>query len=259
MTINNSNNMEDCRAFWNSRAMLYKGISVPNLNNNYIKYILDTNGCELSKTDVLDIGCGTGIWSLALAKSVHSVIGVDISDQMVKYAIENSQKIDVSNTSFICADWKNLLEMEHLCEREFGIVMAHHTPAIETVNDLMIMDNLCSGVCYYTSFVEIKSDMLSQFRDCFNIKRSAPVSFIKNALIGLLNNQRYPHIMYEYEEKNRLKSVEEAVKEYSELEPSVQSDLIYDFFEDRATNGKVVLDYSMISATLSWKAGSDRP
>jgi 2-polyprenyl-3-methyl-5-hydroxy-6-metoxy-1,4-benzoquinol methylase len=41
--------------------------------------------------DVLDYGCGTGLVSLALAQQVHSVVGIDSADEMLKVMREKAE------------------------------------------------------------------------------------------------------------------------------------------------------------------------
>jgi ubiquinone/menaquinone biosynthesis C-methylase UbiE len=49
----------------------------------------------------IDLGCGTGITTIYMARQGVEVVGVDIADKLIEYAKkENSNK----NTSYICAD-----------------------------------------------------------------------------------------------------------------------------------------------------------
>lgn len=45
-----------------------------------------------TETRIADIGCGTGRYSIALAKEDYQVIGVDVSAQMLHIAAENARK-----------------------------------------------------------------------------------------------------------------------------------------------------------------------
>ena len=65
---------------------------------------------KFSKNDkVLDIGCGTGILTKKIAKMVKNVIGLDISEKMIKYAekvpnieyiVEDARTLSFDNDSF---------------------------------------------------------------------------------------------------------------------------------------------------------------
>ena len=60
-------------------------------------------------TRILDIGCGAGRFSLALAKSGAQVTGTDVSSEMIMAAKELAEKEHQKNVSFfmlIGAVWK---------------------------------------------------------------------------------------------------------------------------------------------------------
>ncbi len=65
----------------------------------------------------LDLGCGTGILSVAMALMGFQVVGVDVDRDALKIAVKNSRKADV-NANFIQQD------VEHLVvKKRAGIVM----------------------------------------------------------------------------------------------------------------------------------------
>ncbi len=68
----------------------------------------------ITKEDtVLDLYCGVGTISLAMAKSAKKVIGVEIVEQAVEDAKENAKRNGIDNAEFFCADaGKAALELE---------------------------------------------------------------------------------------------------------------------------------------------------
>ncbi|MEK7615010.1 MAG: 23S rRNA (uracil(1939)-C(5))-methyltransferase RlmD [Patescibacteria group bacterium] len=65
---------------------------------------------DLSNKTLLDLYCGTGFFSIALAKHAKSVIGVELSDEAIVDAKENALLNDLQNTQYISAkteefDW----------------------------------------------------------------------------------------------------------------------------------------------------------
>lgn len=60
------------------------------------------------RSNVMDLGCGTGICSLSFAPFVNSVIGIDHSQAMLAYARAELSKGSLRNVSFIDADICNL-------------------------------------------------------------------------------------------------------------------------------------------------------
>lgn len=85
-------------------------------NVDVISTILDNGGIK-SGIDVLDVACGTGVlFSDYLARNVSFVMGIDISDEMVKIARKKFPHIDV-----ICGDIENTD-----FDRKFDAVMVYN-------------------------------------------------------------------------------------------------------------------------------------
>ena len=69
---------------------------------------------EISKNDlVLDLYCGVGTITLAMAKAAGKVIGVEVVEQAVEDARENAKRNRIENAEFFCGDaGKAALELE---------------------------------------------------------------------------------------------------------------------------------------------------
>lgn len=67
----------------------------------------------------LDLGCGTGMNSIFLAKNGFKVTGVDISKMAIKYAKENAKKEKV-DIEFIAA---NATDLSFLGDKKFDLIL----------------------------------------------------------------------------------------------------------------------------------------
>ena len=69
---------------------------------------------QITKDDlVLDLYCGVGTITLAMAKAAGNVIGVEVVEQAVADAKENAQRNGIKNAEFFCGDaGKAALELE---------------------------------------------------------------------------------------------------------------------------------------------------
>ena len=69
---------------------------------------------QITKNDtVLDLYCGVGTITLAMAKAAGKVIGVEVVEQAVADAWENAKRNGIENAEFFCADaGKAALELE---------------------------------------------------------------------------------------------------------------------------------------------------
>jgi len=57
---------------------------------------------------VIDIACGTGAQLFEIAKTSKQVIGIDLSESMIRYAEKTSKKLKLKNADFLIADATNL-------------------------------------------------------------------------------------------------------------------------------------------------------
>lgn len=73
---------------------------------------------------VLDVGCGEGFYAIYLAKKGFEVTGIDISENAIKLAKENSKKQGV-NIKFIPIDITNLKEIDKF-DFVFEWAILHH-------------------------------------------------------------------------------------------------------------------------------------
>jgi ubiquinone/menaquinone biosynthesis C-methylase UbiE len=81
-----------------------------------VEWILEQSQKE--KMNILDLGCGPGLYSELLAKKGHNVTGVDFSENSIRYARKEAEKkkLDIKYLQ------ENYLELD-LQENQFDLVM----------------------------------------------------------------------------------------------------------------------------------------
>ncbi|KPU63358.1 hypothetical protein EP1X_03185 [Thermococcus sp. EP1] len=62
---------------------------------------------DVKPQKILDIACGEGTFAVEMAKRGFQVVGVDISEEMLKFAKEKAKNENV-NVEFICGDMRSL-------------------------------------------------------------------------------------------------------------------------------------------------------
>lgn len=128
---------------WDRVARDYGDLPLPDFETNDFLRLMVQETSLTADMRTLDIGCGSGVYSMALASRVGEACGVDISPKMIDYAKERSQTLALRNTRFSCVDWSQA-DIDALGLRgAFDVVFAHMTPAIcdyETFDKL----NACS-------------------------------------------------------------------------------------------------------------------
>lgn len=89
-------------------AYIYDKLNVNYDKQNIIARIKQLVG---NRKEIVDLCCGTGDVAIALAKSGHSVTGVDISEDMLNVANEKAMK-SAARVMFVCEDAKKLMLMK---------------------------------------------------------------------------------------------------------------------------------------------------
>ncbi|MFH1749643.1 MAG: class I SAM-dependent methyltransferase [bacterium] len=106
---------------WNTYANLYhkgKGSTGDELHKALIQPILNKFLRDYSSSIILDAGCGNGFFTNQLAQRAKKVVGIDISDKLLKHAREN---IKTENVSLKKADLTKELPFQ---DDQFDIVIS---------------------------------------------------------------------------------------------------------------------------------------
>lgn len=141
------------KEYWNK-----KGLDFPRYDENkdgfqqkIIKLLKDENIIN-NKTSVLDIGCGTGVYTISLAKECESITALDISSKMLELLEEDSWNYNV-NTKIqtICSNWKEFKSTE-----KYDLVLATLSAAFSDEQDFeKILMYSKKHVCFI-DFVDTK-------------------------------------------------------------------------------------------------------
>ncbi len=88
-------------------------------------------GIDFAGRSVLDIGCGTGKYTIRAAKEAQCVTALDISKEMLDILAEDAGKEGCENIDIVKCPWD-----EYVADgRKWDIVMATMTPAVRTFED----------------------------------------------------------------------------------------------------------------------------
>ncbi|MDR2406442.1 MAG: class I SAM-dependent methyltransferase [Deltaproteobacteria bacterium] len=114
--------------FWNRKASSFPRFSPgeDNYEASVLKLMVD-NGVQLEGKKLLDIGCGTGMFTLRLAKLASHVMAIDIADKMLQILIEDASKNGITNIRAERSDW-----LSFNLNEEFQVVFCSMTPAIHS-------------------------------------------------------------------------------------------------------------------------------
>jgi SAM-dependent methyltransferase len=156
-------------ALWNafSKQSPRKNDASINKDANHIIEWIESHGISFENYSLLDIGCGTGAFSIPLALKKAHVTALDISYDMLKIVNEKSEELNLS--SFITlqhADWNTFVP-----HQTFDIVLASMTPAIGTKHDIEVMIETTQSLGIFVGWKKYQTNTLL---DLLLIAHNAP-------------------------------------------------------------------------------------
>ena len=139
-------------AGWDRRADAFDK-PVRKLSDPFLELVVEKASPSPDYTDVMDIGCGTGVVSLALHENVRSIRGVDVSPRMVEIANRNAESMGC-DASFSVFDW-DTGDVSKL--GRFPLTLAHMTPAVHDGETFAKMLAVSSGWCFLAGYISRES------------------------------------------------------------------------------------------------------
>jgi len=145
-------------ALWNSFSKQHpdKEDTSNNEDATLIIQWLEGQGITFENYSLLDIGCGTGTLSIALAMKKAQVTALDLSYDMLKIVNEKSEQLDLSAYMTLQhADWSTFTPTQ-----TFDIVLASMTPAISTQRDIETMINTTKSLGIFVGWEKYQKNSL---------------------------------------------------------------------------------------------------
>ncbi|EAK0436318.1 class I SAM-dependent methyltransferase [Campylobacter lari] len=169
---------------WNKKAKSYARYN-PSLNE--IQKATFAKFGSLQDKSVVDIGCGSGVWTLHLAQKVKSVLGVDSSSAMLKILQEDAKTHAISNVKTLNLDFENFYKNNNT---KFDLAFLSMSPALQNEKDYKAFLSLASKKVYLGWASRRKSSFLDPIFEHFNTHFKG---FYKEDLQSFLNAQNIPY------------------------------------------------------------------
>lgn len=141
------------RDLWNAEAERYSKAPTARFDDDGFLKILEASGVLTDKSRVLDLGCGPGIYSVAIAECVREVVGFDISEQMIERARSRAHEKHCTNCRFDVLDWSKA-DIDALgMKGAFEVAVARLTPAVDSLNSLEKLINCATSRVFVENFI----------------------------------------------------------------------------------------------------------
>lgn len=145
------------RLFWDRKAEGYPSPLAPGTLRATRRTLamMRRLGAEWRGRDVLDIGCGTGLFALAMAPAARRVTGTDLSPRMLARMRGEAAAAGLRNVEALRADWKRFPAAA--LEGRFALAVASMTSAVGAPAEILKMES-CAEKCAYVGWYGVRKN-----------------------------------------------------------------------------------------------------
>lgn len=145
---------------WNKKSKTYPKFSpvMRPFEAEFFAFLAEC-GVDFSNKSVIDIGAGTGVYSLHLAKMSKNVLALDLSDAMLEVLSTSAKEHNIKNIQTL----HNTID--GVKNSKFDIAFLTMSPALKSDDDFEIFYNLASEHIYMNWLKPRKSNLLDLFMD----------------------------------------------------------------------------------------------
>lgn len=259
--VSHNTNVSAAVDLWNAQSSNTCYHEIPLFSNNQFLKLLEEKQMLKKDSKVLDIGCGVGVYSMAIAPKVESVVGLDLSEKMISYGTQKLEENKIGNVALYQNNWSTFDIKKEGYEQKFDLVFAHMTPAICDAETFEKMNACSKRYCVFCKPTR-RNDPVSD-----EVKRRMGVSASNQRVdneflyaVSMLWQMGYcPELSYEQQVWHIENTFEEAcatyinrvkvAKEVSKQEIKEAKDYLHSIEKD----GKIIEDVTTTIATLFWE------
>lgn len=246
---------------WDVASVGYKDRKIPDKISNPSLRLVTEKGMWNQDSEILDVGCGAGIYSVAFAKECKRVVGTDVSGGMIQAAKENAVRYGVPNTEFHQIDWHDFELETKGWEKQFDLVFANMTPAVQSYHTLELMNRASRGWCYISKPTAWKYAVIYELLQMLGIwedYRTFDIDML--CAYDVLRLQgRFPYVDYTSDVWVNDRELNDACENYiqriemKKLLNAEQKQKIREYLEKKAVDGKIHDETEVTISMLYWK------
>lgn len=132
---------QDAKQFWNERAEGFfanQKIGAEPIPNAVAEYMNERGW--MNSAHVLDVGSGSGRYTLLFARHADRVTALDVSDKMLQFLQEEAKQYRLSNVETLESGWPAKLT------KQYDVLFAAMCPAVGSEESIRAMDEAAKNV-----------------------------------------------------------------------------------------------------------------
>ena len=203
--------MKSLKEKWDKKAQHYNRYTDdPNTLESTICNYIQEAGIMLNGQHILDVGCGTGAYTLRIAQKAQTVDAVDISPAMLAILNEDAQKIGLTNITTYPSSWEAYpLEAKH-----YDIAIATMFPALKKDTHFQKMHDAAITKLFLGWDGKEGTELIESLFRAHHATYHPPNS--ASRLKQWLDSKQIPYkVITHTEEKTRIRPFEEAIQNYT--------------------------------------------
>ncbi|MCO5385274.1 class I SAM-dependent methyltransferase [Desulfosporosinus sp.] len=181
---------------------------------NEVIHLLETQGMITPESDILDVGCGPGIYTVPLAYKVRTVTALDGAAEMCNVVAGRAKNLKLDNIVLLNSLWEETNFEDEGLKNAFDLVFASLMPGIASYDTLIKFLSASRKYCcliYFAGGVDdlVRSDL---WRIIFQEDFESGGNDIVYPFNILYNLGFYPKIDYLDVSFEKTETVEEAIE-----------------------------------------------
>lgn len=211
---------------------------------------------------IMDLGCGAGRYSIAVADRCGHVLGSDVSPKMLEFAEAKKKEYGKANITFVNESWHDVDIRAAGYEKHFDLIFGHMTPAFESISDIEKANAASRGYCALATFAQREAPVAERFYDFMG---TGPDRWRENRIPGffeyLYDNKYYPVVNYylrddtqQFDEEKAVHFLKDRYVLDSGAEPGEEvTERIREFVRSEMKDSIFVNEVHAVIVTMVWK------
>ncbi|MPP76599.1 methyltransferase domain-containing protein [Campylobacter jejuni] len=132
---------------WDKKAKTYARYqnTLNTIQKQTFEYLQNLN-ISFQNKSIIDIGCGTGVWTLHLAKEAKEILALDSANTMLEILQEDAKKLNLNNIK--CENLSFETWMQNNPNVKFDLAFLSMSPALQNEKDYTNFLNLAKIKIY---------------------------------------------------------------------------------------------------------------